>query len=270
MFPIVTIFGREFATYALAATAGILVSGFYACRNAKKLNINQNNIIITAIFGMAGALIGSHLLYAMTNWSAVYALILHWEKLTSFDEFLQCLMYIFGGAVYYGGLLAGIMTGWIYMKRKKLDTRVCSDILAPAIPLFHAFGRVGCFFAGCCYGVPGKFGFVFYNSPLPEANGVVRFPVQLLEAAIELLIFLLLDRMLKKGAGRGSFLKIYLGLYAFVRFFLEYLRGDELRGYILGMSTSQFISLIILAVLLIKLILERKHARMRRKRNTIY
>ena len=102
MFPIVTIFGREFATYALAATAGILASGFYACRNAKKLNINQNNIIMTAIFGMAGALIGSHLLYAMTNWSAVYALILHWEKLTSFDEFLQCLMYIFGGAVYYG------------------------------------------------------------------------------------------------------------------------------------------------------------------------
>ena len=76
--------------------------------------------------------------------------------------------------------------------------------------------------------------------------------------------------MLKIGDGRGSFLKIYLGLYAFVRFFLEYLRGDELRGYILGMSTSQFISLIILAVLLIKLISERKHARMRQKRNTIY
>lgn len=272
MFPIVTIFGREFAVYALLSTAGILVAGFYACKNAKKLGADQNSIIITAIWGMAGAVIGSHLLYAITNWSAAYALILHWKDLTLFRELVQCLAYIFGGAVYYGGLLGGIMAGRIYMKRKKLDICVCSDILAPAIPLFHTFGRVGCFFAGCCYGIPCKFGVVFTNSLLAEANGIARFPVQLVEAAMEFIIFLALDRMKKRYAGKGILLKLYLCIYAFVRFFLEYLRGDELRGHIVpGISTSQLISLLILAALPAGLIIKkRKNARILQNRNTIY
>lgn len=116
-----------------------------------------------------------------------------------------------------------------------------ASLTAPAIPLFHVFGRVGCFLGGCCYGLPSAWGFVYRYSPVAEANGVSRFPVQLVEAAWNLVLFLLLARLQRRG--RDRLLPLYLALYAPARFLLEFLRGDAYRGIFLGLSTSQWISL---------------------------
>ena len=131
--------------------------------------------------------------------------------------------------------------------------------------MFHAFGRVGCFFAGCCYGIPFSHGFVMHDSLNPVGDGVARFPVQLLEALLLLILFLVLNGIRKKrlsllkeeGAAteqkrkpnrrEGSLLPLYLLSYAVIRFGDEFLRGDTYRGIWLFFSTSQWISVFILA-----------------------
>ena len=111
---------------------------------------------------------------------------------------------IWGGSVFYGGLLGGILAGAVYLRRKGAALGLWASLTAPAIPLFHVFGRVGCFLGGCCYGLPSAWGFVYRYSPVAEANGVSRFPVQLVEAAWNLVLFLLLARLQRQGQGPAA------------------------------------------------------------------
>lgn len=97
---------------------------------------------------------------------------------------------------------------------------------------------------GCCYGIPCKYGFVMKESP-----NVTRFPVQLVEAGFEILIFLLLLCLEKHN--KKQLLNCYLLLYAPVRFVLEYFRGDEIRGVWGFISTSQIISLLLVLIVII-------------------
>ena len=91
-----------------------------------------------------------------------------------------------------------------------------------------------------------NFGFTVYgNEYVPNLNGVCRFPVQLLESACNFLIFGAILFLLLKGKLKGKLFFVYLMAYSVVRFADEFLRGDEIRGFILGLSTSQFISVII-------------------------
>ena len=145
-----------------------------------------------------------------------------------------------GGFVFYGGLL-GVLCGIrLYSRRHGYETTQIFGMVAPAIPLFHSFGRVGCFLAGCCYGkeLPNAFT-VFADITIS------RVPTQLLEATFELVLFIIICT-LQKHRKNMDYLKFYLISYATFRFFVEFLRGDELRGIFYALSTSQIISLIIL------------------------
>ena len=106
----------------------------------------------------------------------------------------------FGGQVFYGGLLGGIAGAVVYAKCARLEGFPdYADTVAPAIPLFHFFGRIGCFLGGCCYGIESDFGFVFTNAVVQSANGVRRFPVQLFESGFNLLLFIFLILLLQIG-----------------------------------------------------------------------
>ena len=114
------------------------------------------------------------------------------------------------------------------------------------LPLIHAFGRIGCFLAGCCYGIPycGYFNVVFpKNSFAPQ--GINLFPIQLCEAFFLILLSFFLLYLTLKNKSRHMVL-IYLFCYSIIRFILEFLRYDSARGKVLFFSTSQWISLIIL------------------------
>ena len=235
--------GKTTGVYPLLAMTGIFVAGLFACRMAKRQGYDDNDMIVLLLFAGIGVMIGGNLLYGITNIRYLFDLFLHWREITSFPILLRRLHMIFGGSVFYGGLLGGILSGYLYAKWKKLDISGFSDILAPIAPLFHTFGRIGCFLGGCCYGVECRFGFVYTQNIIAQANGVRRFPVQLLEASLNFLLFLLLWQALKKGKWKGMLFCIYLSSYAFLRFFLEFLRGDSYRGFLLGLSTSQWISI---------------------------
>ena len=130
------------------------------------------------------------------------------------------------------------------------------DSAALFAPVFHIFGRLGCFFGGCCYGVECKFGFAAHGNTITDIGEVTRFPVQLLESFCNLCIAIIILSVLKKQKLSGRVFYLYLIMYATVRFFDEFLRGDEVRGFVFGVSTSQFISVIVflyaLAVLILK------------------
>ncbi len=241
MFSGFELFGKTISTYFIAALAGIFVAGIYTCRIAKKRGYDDNDLIVTLLIAAVGALIGGHMLYGITN-------ISYWEYLLSADsvkKFLDYSVLIFGGSVFYGGLIGAIVAAEIYIRKKSWDFGAYSDMITPAIPLFHFFGRIGCFFGGCCYGIECKLGITFHNSMLESANGVSRFPIQLAEAAFNICLFLFLNLMLKKGKLKGRLFYLYLLCYAPARFCFEFLRGDEYRGFLFGFSTSQIISIIV-------------------------
>ena len=258
MFPQVTIFGRTFGTYALLAVAGLLAAGFAACRNARRRGYDDNEMIAVLLAAAVGAFLGGHLLYGITNWPLAFTLFS--QPASGFGEAVQRIAVVFGGAVFYGGLLGGILAGCLCIRKKKLDLAEYAGLAAPAVPLFHFFGRIGCFLGGCCYGVECSFGFTYQNSLVPEANGVSRFPVQLAEAAFNLALVFLLSALLQRGWTRRLF-PLYLALYAAGRFLLEFLRGDAIRGFAGPLSTSQWISLGILAVCGVLLLRSRRRPR---------
>ena len=246
MFPTINIFGKTFTTYLILSLIAAFAAGMFACKLTKKRGEDDNEAIIVMLFSTIGIFIGGHLLYGITNIKNIPSLFVA----ENFHQFLDRAYFIFGGSVFYGGLIGAIIAALITIKVRNLPLRVYSDILSVAIPLFHSIARVGCFLSGCCYGIESEFGFTVYNNTLvPSINGVSRFPVQLLEACLNLLIFFMLLIIYKKSLSyqflQGKLIFIYLFSYSVVRFFVEFLRGDEIRGFIFGISTSQFISILL-------------------------
>jgi len=250
MFPYIEIFGKTIGLFQIMLLCSIFSSGIYACFLSIKQKYDYTDVIIFLLVLYTGAIIGSYLLYVLVNYSN---LIFVFNNINTFENIFSVLKYIFSGSIFYGGLLGGIFTGYILIKKYAFYEKFV-DIVVVIIPLFHFFGRIGCFLGGCCYGISCKFGFVYTNNPIIEANGIVRFPVQLLEAVFNICLFFLLNHLLNKVNFKNKLLYVYLIIYAIGRFFIEFLRGDEYRGIWLIFSTSQIISISIILIVLFKVI----------------
>ena len=256
MFPSVTVFGKDFSTYGLCALVGVLVAGIVAVQFAKRRGLDSNNYIISLLIGAAASLLGSHLLYGIVNYKSFIALVTHPELINSFSDFLNGISIVFGGSVFYGGMLFTMLACYISFKKFKMDKNVAMDVLGTVAPLFHGFCRIGCFLGGCCYGIKWAHGFVMHDSLAPDANGVPRFPVQLLEVALNFALFAVLYILLRKGKAKGKITQIYFISYGVIRFCDEFLRGDEYRGFWGPFSTSQWISLFLIIGSVISLLLK--------------
>ncbi|MEG1909163.1 MAG: prolipoprotein diacylglyceryl transferase [Oscillospiraceae bacterium] len=248
MFEQIELFGKTISPYMLMSLVGIFVAGIYALKMTKKMGRDDNDTLFLLLFSSIGIVFGGHILYGITNYKVVAELLADLSVITSFEVFVQYTISVFGGSVFYGGLLGGLAVGYIYMKKKNYDIPFFTDIAAPTIPLFHVFGRIGCFVGGCCYGIESDFGYTYHHSLIEAANGVSRFPVQLLESAFNLALFFVLNKLLNSQKFKGKLLYIYLISYAIARFFIEFLRADTYRGFLWGLSTSQLISIAIVAV----------------------
>lgn len=246
MFPSFTLFGKTIEMYPLTAAAGAILTLLFADRLARKQGVHAFYMIEFLLWSATGVLIGSHLLYGLIHWEEIRFTVRHIGQILSSGNLLPYLIAIFGGSVFYGGLLGGMAAGLLFLKRKPDYDRVLFlDIAACSIPLFHSVARIGCFLAGCCYGAECSFGITFRRSLIPGANGVNRFPVQLAEALSELLLFFFLYTLYQRKKEKGRLLALYLLLYGIARFFLEFLRGDDdLRKIFFGLSTSQWIAIL--------------------------
>jgi phosphatidylglycerol:prolipoprotein diacylglycerol transferase len=244
--------------------AGIFAAGIYVTQICKKNGHDDNKGIIFLLIISIGVLAGGHILYSIVNYRILIKIIKNIFVINSFKNFLGAVYLVWGGNIFYGGLLGGILTAIIIVK-KRPQYGYLLDIVTPAIPLFHFFGRIGCFFAGCCFGIESSFGFTMRHSIIEEANGVNRFPAQLLEALINILLFFILDFFRRKNIFKQNIIYLYLLFYSVARFFIEFLRGDEYRGFVFALSTSQIISILIFCFVSLKVYILFRHKELLRR-----
>jgi phosphatidylglycerol---prolipoprotein diacylglyceryl transferase len=160
------------------------------------------------------------------------------------------------GLVFYGAALGAYAAFALAAARLGLSVGLALDLAAPVLPLGHALGRVGCFLAGCCFGAPHAGACaVTYTHPLAPATGaspqlVARHPWPLYEAALLLVLALALRLLPVRSSAAGRRFASYVVAYAVMRFVLEPLRGDTLRGALYGLSTSQLLAGLTLALAL--------------------
>ena len=219
--------------YGLMITIGVLAALFIAEARAKKRDINADVLypltLVCVGFGFAGAKV----LFCIVEWRQFFNNT--WQLLTG------------NGVVVYGCIIGGVLAALLYCRFKKLNFWDYFDIVLPSVAVAQGFGRIGCFLAGCCYGreTNSFFGIAFTHSDYAP-NGVKLLPTQLFSAAGMFLIAGFLFWYAKKERKKGQVGALYLILYSIGRFIIEFFR-DDYRGAVGFLSTSQFISLFILA-----------------------
>jgi phosphatidylglycerol---prolipoprotein diacylglyceryl transferase len=235
---------------ALAYLAGLQL----AVVRARHRQIDAAKVMDLGIYLIIAALVGAKLMLIAVD----------------FDYFRsqprELLSLVRAGGVFYGGLLAALAVGLWLVGRYKLHPWTVADLIAPGIALGHVIGRFGCLLAGCCYGRPTSVPWaITFTNPAAATNvgtplNTPLHPTQLYDAGAELLIMTVL--LLTERRGRvfpGRTFWLYMLLYAISRYIVEIYRGDE-RGMILGVSTSQFISILIVPLSIIMLLRLRRQA----------
>ena len=221
--------------YGAMIALGVIAAWVVTELRAKKHRLSSDHVFALVLWGLLGGLLCAKLLYWITEWKSIIA-----DPGFILDTLPD-------GFVVYGGILGGILAGWIYCKSKKVDFWKYFDLVMPSVALAQGFGRIGCFFAGCCYGkaTDSWFGITFTHSDYAP-NGVKLIPTQLISSAGDFMICLMLLAYAKRKPKKGRVASLYLMFYGIGRFGVEFLRSDY-RGSVGFLSTSQFISIGIVA-----------------------
>jgi len=239
MHPILFQFGSfHIYAYGFFIGLGLATAAFLAVLKVRKSNsgVSFENIVDLFFYTVLSGLIGSRLLFVLVN----------------FDVYRKNPMQIFkiweGGLIFYGGLVLAVIVAFWYMKWHRLPIWKLADLISPLVALGLSFGRMGCFFAGCCYGKETSlpWAVVFRNPDSLARLNVPLHPTQLYDAANGLAIFFFLSWMEKRKTFDGQIFCLFLFLYAITRFFIEIFRGDP-RGFLFGglLSTSQAIGILL-------------------------
>ncbi|MEW6057786.1 MAG: prolipoprotein diacylglyceryl transferase [Bdellovibrionota bacterium] len=240
MFPVlIEIGGFPIHTYGLLIATGFLLSLWVAKRETERLGLPGEKMVDLGFWSLLIGMIGSRILYVLTRWSYYSShpieIFYVWE----------------GGLVFFGGPLLNIPFFLWYTKKHKLPRWTMLDLSATSVPLAHAFGRLGCLSAGCCYGKPTgeNWGIKLYSSLVePHLHGVYLHPTQLYESASLFALFFFLRWLRVRKKFDGQLLCLYFIGYSIIRSILEIFRGDKIRGFVIEnvLSTSQFISIIVI------------------------
>ena len=237
----VNLFGINISVhwFGVWVAIGILCAFTVLFQYTKKKQVDSRFVDFIFYNGIASIMVG---FVSAALFQAVYNYIEHPELGFRFGEGITFI----GGLI--GGVLCFLIVYVIFSKKYEAKLSAVISILPCSILIAHAFGRIGCFFAGCCYGIETDsiFGITF-----PYLSHAV-FPTQLYEAIFLLLIFGICSYLVMKKNYQDN-MSLYLFTYGIFRFLIEFIRGDD-RGEFLGgiVSPSQFWSLamIIVAVLL--------------------
>ena len=235
-------------SYGVLLASAYLLGLWLAVRRARAAGVDGNKVMDLLIWVIIAALVGAKALLFIVDFQ-------HFT--TSWADFMTLIR---SGGVFYGGLVAAVGVGFYQLRKHRLPLWPSCDLFAPGIALGYMVGRLGCLMAGCCYGKPTTVAWaITFTDPAANFNvgtplNVPLHPTQLYESAAGLVILLALlaiERRANSYAGRTFW--SFVGLYAVLRFVIEFYRGDD-RGLVFGaISTSQFISLILLPLSLFML-----------------
>lgn len=241
-------------TYGVMVALGFLAGLFWVTRESKRLGQSPAKAMDLMFYIILSAIVGSRVLHVLVS-----------ERGRFFEDPLMLFKVWEGGLVFYGGLIVSLVVSVWYVKRNKMPLFLMCDVFAPAIALGHAIGRLGCFFAGCCYGRVVDHA-TWYTLVFPSGvnsfapTGIPLYSTQLGESFGELFIFCLLVVFRKYKKFDGQLISMYLMFYAVLRYSIEFFRGDTDRGFVIEpwLSTSQFISLVIFVLGLSLYLIRRK------------
>lgn len=227
--------------FMIGITVSLLYSRFVAAKTSK---VNKDDLLYGACFALVGGITGAKLLSILTSIDYII------KYQIPFMDVMK------NGFVFYGGFLGGALGYFIYAKVYKIPFFGLTDNAVQSLPLGHAFGRIGCFCSGCCYGKEtSSFLGVVYTHPADPfcPTGVKLFPTQLFESGFCLLLFfaLMIVKKKYKNLKTGILTIIYLLSYGTFRFLIEFIRGDEARRSLLTLSTSQWISIVLVVFAII-------------------
>lgn len=236
--------------YGTMIFLAIVVAAVYLILMYKKFGFTQNEIIWMLIYLTVFGLLGAH----------VFSLLFRVGEIdfSSSEKFWKSVWHLFSSLMYYGGLIGGTIGLYVFSKKERVPFFLSGDLAASVLPIVHAIGRIGCFFAGCCYGkqTDAWYGVeFFYGSSVGKV-----VPTQLFESIFNFLLFCAMIAVyfavyrkgfiknekgqIRENKYEGIFMTIYLLAYPVFRFTIEFFRDDQ-RGVILGLSTSQFISIFV-------------------------
>ena len=237
-------------TYGACMATGFLLCWWLVEKLSGRKDLS--NLLLSL---MISGVVGSRIAYVIEHWQSEFAA--NPFAVIRVDQ---------GGLMFYGGFILAFLVffGWCFVKKE--NPLKLADLLAAVIPLGHAFGRIGCFFYGCCYGRDSDAWCAVTfpaGSPSWFEHGhkmVSVLPTQLFEAAALLALFgglmwvwrkTVLSASSPTGAGKPSFPGLILGLYlcgyAVIRFGIEILRGDP-RAAVGPFSISQTISIVMIVL----------------------
>lgn len=221
--------------YGLMIAVGIVAAYITAEYRARKMKMDYEQIIYILIWCVIGGFASAKLLFWITEWKSI----------VENPRFL--LNTLMDGFVVYGGIIGGILAGYLYSRVQKLNFLQYFDLIMPSIALAQGFGRIGCLLAGCCYGkeTDSVLAITFHDSDFAP-NGIPLMPTQIYASILDFLHFGILLWIAKKKKADGQVAASYLIFYSIGRFVLEFFRGDLERGSVGSFSTSQFIGIFIL------------------------
>lgn len=235
--------------YGFLVSASLLAGFLLATRRARQEGLPRNAVSGCFVAAAAGGLVGARLLYVLTNPG-------------DFGKFARVLAVENGGLVFYGGVIGGLLSSYWYTRSRGLPYLAWADAAAPSLALGASIGRIGCYLAGCDYGVPlgagaprwlarlGTFprwpddvagplagspawiDHVLYRSlPLESTASLPVHPTELYDALAGALLFALLLSLGARRHFRGEVFLAFVSGYGMLRFFLELVRDDPERGF---------------------------------------
>ncbi|MEH0020074.1 MAG: prolipoprotein diacylglyceryl transferase [Desulfobacter sp.] len=237
MYPILLEIGSlKLYTYGLFLALGFVIAIWFTKRNARFFGISDQAVSDLFFVILLAAIVGARLLYVIIN-PEPYK-----------QNFLDIFKIWNGGLVFFGGFVAAFLAAFVFLKIRRMEIWKTADILAPGLALGHSVGRLGCLFAGCCYGRTCELPFaVTFTHPQSLAPlNVMLHPTQLYMVASNFILFLVLLAIQKRKRFNGMVFLSYVMLYSVFRAVVEYFRGDFRGDFFFDfLSLSQGIGLVV-------------------------
>ncbi len=242
MYPYIHIFSKTVPSYGIMLMTGIWVAGFLSMLRIRRAGLRWENGMAVLACALGTAMLGAICLYI----GVTYSLSDMINMVKSGSLFTGSKL----GMVFYGGLLGAIPGVLLGIRITHIRASEYILPMVPCIPLGHAFGRIGCLLAGCCYGVPTDLpiGIIYPYSLSGVPTGIRLFPVQIVEALSLFAIFCILSIYSRHSPDPKRVVSLYLILYSICRFVLEEYRYDSIRGFWGALSTSQWISALLFVI----------------------
>lgn len=245
----------EIRTWGVLVLLGFLAGMEITYQLGKKEGIKRDVIYDLGFYVIIASLIGARVFYILYN----------------FHEFKNDLFEMFafwhGGMVFFGGVIFAIPTALYYMKKHKLPIWRFGDWIAPGFAIGMFFGRLGCFFNGCCFGYECHGPFCTVFRPGSEAfaifGGTPIHPTQLYESFANLIVFFILLFFVKRKPFDGFVFLLYMVIGPFIRFVVDYYRYYESYKYYGPFDVNQWISIGVMVISIILMVYLYRKSRVR-------